>query len=40
MDEADVCDLLDTAFREIAAQVETGIMIIEDEPLIALDLAT
>jgi CheY-like chemotaxis protein len=38
-DEDDVCDLLDTAFREIAAQVETGIMIIEDEPLIALDLA-
>jgi len=31
--------LLDTAFAEIAAQAETGIMIIEDEPLIALDLA-
>ena len=31
--------LLDAAFAEIAAQAETGIMIIEDEPLIALDLA-
>lgn len=39
MDESDVCALLDTGFREIAAQAETGIMIIEDEPLIALDLA-
>ncbi len=38
-DEAEVCALLDTAFREIAAQSETGIMIIEDEPLIAMDLA-
>ncbi|MBD9373312.1 response regulator [Rhizobium sp. ARZ01] len=38
-DEANVCELLDIAFREIAAQAETGIMIIEDEPLIALDLA-
>lgn len=38
-DEADVCKLLDIAFREIATQAETGIMIIEDEPLIALDLA-
>jgi DNA-directed RNA polymerase specialized sigma24 family protein len=31
--------LLDAAFADIAAQTETGIMIIEDEPLIALDLA-
>ncbi len=31
--------LLEAAFAEIAAQAETGIMIIEDEPLIALDLA-
>lgn len=38
-DEGEICGLLDTAFREIATQVETGIMIIEDEPLIALDLA-
>ncbi|MCF3641421.1 response regulator [Rhizobium sp. TRM95111] len=35
----EVSELLDTAFAEIAAQAETGIMIIEDEPLIALDLA-
>ncbi|MDR6757591.1 CheY-like chemotaxis protein [Mycoplana sp. BE70] len=39
LDEAEVCDLLTIAYREIAAQAETGIMIIEDEPLIALDLA-
>lgn len=39
MEEAEVCALLDTAFREIASQAETGIMIIEDEPLIAMDLA-
>ncbi|QRM56477.1 response regulator [Sinorhizobium sp. BG8] len=32
-------ELLETAFAEIAAQQETGVMIIEDEPLIALDLA-
>ncbi|MCV3735758.1 response regulator [Rhizobium sp. TRM96647] len=38
-DEAEVRTLLDTAFREIAAQTEVGIMIIEDEPLIAMDLA-
>jgi CheY-like chemotaxis protein len=31
--------LLDATFADIAAQAETGIMIIEDEPLIALDLA-
>lgn len=37
--EAEVCDLLGIGYREIAAQAETGIMIIEDEPLIALDLA-
>ncbi len=30
--------LLDTAAREIAQQVATDVMIIEDEPLIALDL--
>lgn len=39
LDESGVRDLLDSAYREIAAQAETGIMIIEDEPLIALDLA-
>ena len=32
--------LLDTASREIAEQVATEILIIEDEPLIALDLET
>lgn len=37
--EEEVCELLDMAYREIATQAETGIMIIEDEPLIALDLA-
>jgi CheY-like chemotaxis protein len=37
--DAEVRALLDIAFAEIAAQAETGIMIIEDEPLIALDLA-
>ncbi|MDX3927098.1 MAG: response regulator [Shinella sp.] len=35
----EIDNLLDAAFAEIAAQVEVGIMIIEDEPLIALDLA-
>lgn len=39
MDEAETTGMLNTAFAEIAAQAETGIMIIEDEPLIALDLA-
>ena len=37
--EDEIRGLLDIAFAEIAAQAETGIMIIEDEPLIALDLA-
>ncbi|WP_411035654.1 response regulator [Shinella sp. BYT-45] len=38
-EESAIRALLDAAFAEIAAQAETGIMIIEDEPLIALDLA-
>ncbi|MCP8894099.1 response regulator [Shinella daejeonensis] len=38
-DGATIRGLLDGAFAEIAAQAQTGIMIIEDEPLIALDLA-
>ncbi|WP_337183348.1 response regulator [Shinella sp.] len=38
-EETAIRTLLDAAFAEIAAQAETGIMIIEDEPLIALDLA-
>ena len=37
--EPHIRSLLDAAFAEIAAQAQTGIMIIEDEPLIALDLA-
>ena len=39
LDEAETTGMLHVAFSEIAAQAETGIMIIEDEPLIALDLA-
>ena len=39
LDETETTDMLHAAFAEIAAQAETGIMIIEDEPLIALDLA-
>jgi CheY-like chemotaxis protein/DNA-directed RNA polymerase specialized sigma24 family protein len=37
-DEAGVVGLLDAAAREIAQQVATDILIIEDEPIIALDL--
>ena len=37
-DEARVQQLLDEASREISRQVATDIMIIEDEPLIALDI--
>ncbi len=36
--EPDVMDLIDEAGSEIAAQIATEILIIEDEPLIALDL--
>jgi DNA-directed RNA polymerase specialized sigma24 family protein len=36
--EADVHSLLDAAAHEIAQQVATDILIIEDEPIIALDL--
>jgi DNA-directed RNA polymerase specialized sigma24 family protein/CheY-like chemotaxis protein len=36
--EAEVGRLLDQAGREIAAQVATNVLIIEDEPLIALDI--
>ena len=35
---AELSRLLDTAGREIAAEVATSVLIIEDEPLIALDL--
>ncbi|KJS18592.1 MAG: two-component response regulator [Hoeflea sp. BRH_c9] len=38
MDEAGVSGLLDTAGKEISEQVATEIMIIEDEPLIAMDI--
>lgn len=34
----DVEDLIDEAGREIAAQVATDVLIIEDEPMIAMDL--
>jgi len=38
VDESDFDTLLDTAAKEISAQVATDIMIIEDEPLIAMDI--
>lgn len=38
-DEADVKALVDQAASEIAEQVATNVLIIEDEPMIALDLA-
>jgi CheY-like chemotaxis protein/DNA-directed RNA polymerase specialized sigma24 family protein len=37
-DPAEVNALLDQAGREIAAHISTGILIIEDEPIIAMDL--
>lgn len=37
-DEAEVSDLIDQAGREIAEQVATDVLIIEDEPLIAMDI--
>ena len=36
--EADVTALIDQAGREIAEQVATNVLIIEDEPLIAMDI--
>lgn len=36
--EKEVAKLLDTAGREMAEQVATNVLIIEDEPLIAMDL--
>ncbi len=38
IDEAEVEDLIDQAGREIAAQVATDVLVIEDEPMIAMDL--
>jgi len=36
--QTEVQDLLDAAGREIAAQLRTDVLIIEDEPIIAMDL--
>lgn len=38
VDEAEMAGLLDEASQEISRQVATDIMIIEDEPLIAMDI--
>jgi CheY-like chemotaxis protein len=38
VDAAKLDELIDTAGREIAAQVATDVLIIEDEPMIAMDL--
>ncbi|MEX2165866.1 MAG: response regulator [Methyloceanibacter sp.] len=38
VDVSDLDALIDTAGREIAAQVATDVLIIEDEPMIAMDL--
>ena len=38
VDVAKVDELIDLAGREIAAQVATDVLIIEDEPMIAMDL--
>ena len=38
--EAEVTELIDQAGREIAEQVATDVLIIEDEPLIAMDIET
>jgi len=38
VDESELSDLLDQAHRDIAAQVTTKVLIIEDEPLIAMDI--
>lgn len=38
VEEADVMKLIDAAGTEIAGQIATDVLIIEDEPLIALDL--
>ncbi len=38
LDVAKVDELIDVAGREIAAQVATDVLIIEDEPMIAMDL--
>ena len=38
--EAEAIDLIDRAGREISDQIRTTVLIIEDEPLIALDIQT
>jgi DNA-directed RNA polymerase specialized sigma24 family protein len=38
LDQAEVEKLIDQAGREIAAQVATDVLVIEDEPMIAMDL--
>ena len=38
LDRAEVEELIDQAGREIAAQVATDVLVIEDEPMIAMDL--
>jgi CheY-like chemotaxis protein/DNA-directed RNA polymerase specialized sigma24 family protein len=38
--EAEALDLIDLAGREISDQIRTNVLIIEDEPLIALDIRT
>jgi DNA-directed RNA polymerase specialized sigma24 family protein len=38
IDEDEVMELVDQAGREIAAQVATDVLVIEDEPMIAMDL--
>jgi DNA-directed RNA polymerase specialized sigma24 family protein len=40
IDEAEAEELIDQAGREIAAQVATDVLVIEDEPMIAMDLET
>jgi DNA-directed RNA polymerase specialized sigma24 family protein len=38
LDQVEVGELIDQAGREIAAQVATDVLVIEDEPMIAMDL--
>lgn len=38
--ESEINELIDTAGREIAEQIAASVMIIEDEPLIAMDIET
>ena len=38
MDDTEIADLLDEAGKEISAMIATDVLIIEDEPIIAMDL--